>query len=211
MAEGTSFAAPQVSAAAATLIASRPDLGPDQVTAILEQTAVDGEPSSGCRICPLGRDALTGWGRLDVTAALAALDGPLPAADRFEPNDDAGGQAYTLWGPRRRIEATLDFWDDQNDVYRIHLRRASGCTHRCGAGRERPDPRDLEAAHAQRRRPAQGVPAVQGFRPLRHERLHRLPSAQGGWHYLQVKLPTVAGGAYKLGIVKVGLRRAARR
>ena len=35
----------------------------------------------------------------------------------------AGEDAAPLWGLTRRIEATLDFWDDQSDVYAIRLRR----------------------------------------------------------------------------------------
>src|SRR4029453_15727202 len=110
-AEGTSFAAPQVSAAgAAGLGAHRAPAG----GASLERAAIDANAWDGCRACPLGRDPYTGWGRLDVSAALAALEGPLPARDSFEPNDDAGRAAYTLWGPKRRVEGSLDFWDDQN-------------------------------------------------------------------------------------------------
>ncbi len=121
--QGTSFAAPQVSAAAAVLLAVRPKLRPEQVTALLTQSAQDVNPATGCRICPFRRDALSGWGRLDVTAALRGLSGELPPRDRFEPNDDAGDDAAPLWGTVKRFEATLDFWDDQNDVYAIRLRR----------------------------------------------------------------------------------------
>ncbi len=122
-AEGTSFAAPQVTAAAAMLISVDPNLSPDQVTSILERTATDANAGNGCGRCPLGRDAYTGWGRLNVAAALAALAGPLPPADRFEPNDDAGSAAWPLSGQSGSLTATLDFWDDQSDVYRIRLQR----------------------------------------------------------------------------------------
>ena len=45
-------------------------------------------------------------------------------ADALEPNDDAGSAALAAVGAARaRSHATLDFWDDQNDVYRIRLRR----------------------------------------------------------------------------------------
>lgn len=212
LAEGTSFAAPQVSAAAATLIAMRPDLGPDQVTSILEQTAVDANAASGCRTCPLGRDALTGWGRIDVTSALASLDGPLPPLDRFETNDDAGGQAYTLWGPRRRIDATLDFWDDQNDVYRIRLQKGQ----RLYASLQGPDGSDPILAVWR--------PHTRSIDDLRHVFRRAKVSARAGpsdfigyrarkegWYYLQVKLPTAGAGAYRLATVKVGSRRVARR
>jgi len=92
-AEGTSFAAPQATAAAAMLLSVDPTLEPNQVTTILERTATDANAGNGCRRCPLGRDSFTGWGRLNVQAALAALSGPLPPPDAFEPNDDAGAAA----------------------------------------------------------------------------------------------------------------------
>jgi subtilisin family serine protease len=119
-AEGTSFATPQVSAAAATLLATNPGLTSDQVVKVLERSAVDAGPENGCSRCARGRDVLTGWGHLDVAAALALTP---PAADEHEPNDDAGTQAFTLWGKRRTVTATLDYWDDPNDVYRVYLRR----------------------------------------------------------------------------------------
>ncbi len=121
---GTSFSAPQVAAAAALLIGTDPRLSPDQVGWLLERTAVDVNPEDGCRICAKGRDSLTGWGRLDVAAALAALsDGrPLQPADALEPNDDAGKLAHRVV-PGRVVSATLDFWDDPVDVYAITLRQ----------------------------------------------------------------------------------------
>jgi subtilisin family serine protease len=122
-AEGTSFAAPQVSAAAAVLLSLRPRLRPDQVTAILERSATDLSSDTGCDSCPAGRDAFSGWGKLHVASALDALSGPLPTPDRYEPNDDSGARSYKLWGSERRVNATVDFWDDQDDVYAITLRK----------------------------------------------------------------------------------------
>ena len=108
-AEGTSFAAPQVSAAAAMLLSVDPSLTPDQVMTILERTATDASGGNGCRRCPLGRDAYTGWGRLNVAAAVAALAGTLPPADAFEPNDDAGLAARPITGDSGTLQATVDF------------------------------------------------------------------------------------------------------
>jgi serine protease len=121
---GTSFAAPQVSAAAALLLGQDPKLRPDEVSYLLERTAVDVTPATGCGGCTAGRDPLTGFGALDVSAAFSLLArGPLPPPDRYEPNDDAGPWAHSLPPLPRTIEATLDYWDDQNDVYRVSLRR----------------------------------------------------------------------------------------
>jgi subtilisin family serine protease len=122
-AQGTSFAAPQVSAAAAVLLSLRPTLRPEQVSAILRAAAVDHTPATGCAGCSVGRDSLSGWGRLDVTRAVRALQEPLPGADRYEANDDTGPRSFRLTGQTRRIDATVDFWDDQDDVYAIRLRR----------------------------------------------------------------------------------------
>ena len=102
-AEGTSFAAPQVAAAAANLFATMPKLTarPGGVRSSSGR-AVDAKPDNGCLACALGRDRLTGWGRLDATAALDALAEPFAAADRYEPNDTAGTGAYSLYGAAPR-------------------------------------------------------------------------------------------------------------
>jgi subtilisin family serine protease len=121
---GTSFAAPQVSAAAALLLGERPSLTPDQVAWLLERSADDASPLTGCAECPAGRDRFAGWGRLDVLSALTLLsDGTaLPRSDRYEPNDDAGHESHALPPLPRTIEASLDYWDDNIDVYRIPLK-----------------------------------------------------------------------------------------
>ena len=98
---GTSFAAPHVSAAAAVLLARHPELTPSQVIWILEHTARRlGDVAS------IGRDRLTGFGLLDVTAAHPARGGAgrpaLPPADADEPNDVADGRA----GARDRRRAS---------------------------------------------------------------------------------------------------------
>jgi subtilisin family serine protease len=122
---GTSFAAPQVSAAAALLLGVDPSLTPDQVAYVLERSADDASTLSGCGACAPGRDALTGWGALDIASALTRLtsQSPLPRPDRYEPNDDAGPWAQTLPSRRRSVDASLDYWDDNLDVYRVHLVR----------------------------------------------------------------------------------------
>jgi subtilase family protein len=121
---GTSFAAPQVSAAAALLLGVDPKLTPDQVIWLLERSARDENPTTGCAFCPPGRDSLTGWGRLDVQTALTWLHNgvKLPKPDSYEPNDNAGTFAYPFGLPRT-INASLDFWDDPVDVYSIRLQK----------------------------------------------------------------------------------------
>ena len=121
-AEGTSFATPQVTAAAAMLIATSPGLAPDQVLTLLEQSAVDARSANGCFVCTVGHDRFTGSGKLDQTAAIELLAVGPPPRDRYEPNDGAGSGAYPLFGARREIAATLDYWNDRDDVYRVFLR-----------------------------------------------------------------------------------------
>jgi subtilisin family serine protease len=202
-AEGTSFAAPQVSAAAAVLLAARPKLQPEQVATLLTRTAADVNASSGCRTCPLLRDQLTGWGRLDVNEALRALDGPIPPPDRLEPNDEAGRDAVRLWGMTRRIEATLDFWDDQNDVYAIKLRRGQPVyvSVRGPAGTDTNlifwDPGTTRVDDL---RMLDHI-VKQSARPGAREYL-QLRAPKTGWYFVQVKLGSRGSGRYKLTVVK---------
>ncbi len=202
-AEGTSFATPQVSAAAATLLAVRPDLTPDQVAGVLERSAVDAAAANGCLKCAPGRDALTGWGRLDAAGALANLAGPIPAPDHFETNDDAGTSAARLWGAKRKIEATLDFWDDQNDVYQMYLRRGQRLYVSLAAtpGMDpaltlwKPGTASVDDLSRQDRRVRLST------RPGPNERLAYRATA-AGWYFLQVKLGAQGGGSYRLSFEK---------
>src|SRR5207247_6098597 len=201
-AEGTSFAAPQVSAAAATLLGVRPGLSAEQVTYVLERSAVDGKPSTGCSACPFGRDRYTGWGRLDVTAALQNLDTSLPV-DKYESNDDAGKQAFPRWGVRRRIQATLDYWDDQDDVYSIRLRKGQ----RLFAGVLGPPSTDtnlvlwLPGTRAVEDFRHQDFRARESARPGPNEHLS-YRATRSGTYYLQVKMATAGSGRYRLSVVK---------
>jgi subtilisin family serine protease len=204
-AEGTSFAAPQVAAAAGLLLSVRPTLQADQVAALLEHSSVDANALSGCRRCPLGRDAFSGWGKLDVTKTLAALAAPLPPADRFEPNDDAGSLATPLGSARASFSATLDYWDDPSDVYKTYVRRGQRIIVSLDGPRGtdanlvlwKPGTRSVEGASATLVRNR----AAQSRRRGSRERVSyraRVP----GWHYVQVRLATRGGGAYRLAFTK---------
>jgi hypothetical protein len=126
VASGTSFAAPQVSAAAALLLGQDPSLRPEQVAWLLERGADDASAATGCAVCPAERDKLTGWGTLDVENSLKLLtQGPLPAVDHYEPNDNAGPWAHALPPLPRTILGTLDYWDDNLDVYRVYVHKGS--------------------------------------------------------------------------------------
>jgi hypothetical protein len=113
---GTSMAAAVVSGAAARLLAARPGLDASQLRSILLDHAHD--------VATPGRDDGTGWGMLDLRAALTA---PTPRRDRAEPNDDpvlarrmpeldpgaATGEVA--------VEASVEQWADPKDDSRIRL------------------------------------------------------------------------------------------
>jgi hypothetical protein len=127
---GTSFAAPHVSAAAAVLLARHPELSPTQVMWILEHTARPlGEAGA------VGRDSLTGFGLLDVTAAVKLADAPpaeLPPPDLDEPND-VPAKAQVLATTTGTVDAVADFGDDRRDVYKIYVRAGETLTVRTEA------------------------------------------------------------------------------
>ncbi len=188
---GTSFSAAQVTAAAAVLIAVNPKLTPDQVAAIVERSAVDSRASTGCTPCALGRDSRSGWGTLDVTAALEALAEPLPPADSYESNDDAGTRAATMYGRDRTLKATLDFWDDQVDVYRVHVAKGERLSVSLRGPVDtqtnlilwRPGTQRVEGLSAD----VQRMRLTQSTRVGPNEALSYRAS-HGGWYYVEVKM-----------------------
>ena len=122
-ASGTSFSSPMVAAAAAWVWTARPELSAGQVAEILRRSATD--------IPPSGRDQASGFGMLNVGAALAL---PAPIRDLYEPNDDIdqvdpNGDRYeskapALTTPSRRvarIAGRIDKYEDPRDVYRVWL------------------------------------------------------------------------------------------
>jgi hypothetical protein len=111
-----------VSAAMAWIRQARPDLAPDQAAQAVRLSAHDVERK--------GWDALTGFGVLDVGAALAIPKDRLPIHDPLEPNDNLAwvdGRAFggkptaAIWSGGRQVQfnALLDKEEDPVDVYRI--------------------------------------------------------------------------------------------
>jgi hypothetical protein len=119
-ADGTSFSAPLVAGAAAWVWTHRPELGVTQLFDLMRWSARD--------IDVPGFDEDTGWGLLDVPAALSAT---APAVDPDEPNEDvyqivAGKLFRTAAAPltspnrgRATLNARLDVTEDPEDVYRV--------------------------------------------------------------------------------------------
>jgi hypothetical protein len=113
---GTSFSAPIVAAAAAWILAERPDLTADQLANVIRYSARDlGNP---------GWDRAYGWGAVDIREALQY---PAPTHDYLEPNDEVrwvnGRSAFAADRPllgRRRAQtvvARLDVGEDPRDFY----------------------------------------------------------------------------------------------
>lgn len=203
--EGTSFAAPQVAAAAALLLSVRPTLQPDQVANVLERFAEDVNATTGCQRCPQLRDSYSGWGSLNIAKSLTALQGPLPAPDQFESNDDAGAQATPLKVRRADFTATVDFWDDPLDVYKTYLRKGQRITILLDGpkgsdtnlvlwkpGTERVEGLSLSLLKQR---------AAQSRRPGAREKIV-YTAAAAGWYYVQVKLGTKDAGRYRLRFAK---------
>jgi Subtilase family len=209
--DGTSFAAPLVTAAASLVLGDRPFLKPNQVAWVLERSARDVTPARGCLRCWNGRDDHTGWGVLDVGASIDLSSSSVPfRPDQREPNDEAGARAQPVYGRRQEIHATLDYWNDQTDVYRIRIRRGQrllAVLEGLPRGAEttlalwRPGTRQVDELARQRRL------AVRDDVGVVKQILHR--AERGGWYYLQVKLSTPLASNYTLRFVKSPVRRRA--
>ncbi len=198
--EGTSFSAPQVAGAAAVLFGVTPLATADQVAYALTRSAADADPDTGCVRCSTGHDALTGWGLLDVTNAVRTLSDAPPNQDRYEANDEAAFAA-SLWGRKgQRIRATIDYWDDRVDAYRIKLRPGQRLVARLhgpiGANANlflwKPGTKRIGGKSANRR-----LLAAQSRTPGSRERI-RLTVRQKGWYYLVVRVSTPGSGRYAL-------------
>jgi hypothetical protein len=117
---GTSFSSPMVAGAAAWVWTARPTLDVFQLAEVMRASAQD--------ISSRGFDTFSGFGRLDIPAALTAMPG---TRDPQEPNEDVSylkrsgllhraAPPLTAAGqPRGAITARLEFAEDPRDVYRI--------------------------------------------------------------------------------------------
>jgi subtilisin family serine protease len=200
-AQGTSFAAALVSAAAVLVWTSWPARSAEQIVGLMERSAADQTVATGCRRCTADRDAQTGWGRLD-TAAAVNWPGHLPPDDKYESNDDAGARAWVVRRKASRfsMKASLDFWDDQNDVYAVRMKRRQRLTVRLIG----PTATDLNLAIwrpgtkriDQFRTPAR-VSAKPGGREYLSYRVGR-----AGLYYVQVKISQPGSAAYQLRLIR---------
>ncbi len=127
---GTSMAVPQVSGASAILLEVRPDLGPADVKRILLKTADD--------LGPTGQDNVYGYGALNLTRALEAIDtsqarlsAPNLGEVKLNREDASAGEPVmieahasgdiktiisNIMGPDRKLEIPMDDLDG-NGIY----------------------------------------------------------------------------------------------
>jgi hypothetical protein len=122
---GTSFSSPMVAAAAAWLWTVRPTLDASQVAEILRRSARDiGSP---------GYDVASGYGILDLTAALATAT---PISDPGEPNDDLASArtVTTALKASGRASGRVAAFDDPRDDLRIWLPKGKRLTVTGAAG-----------------------------------------------------------------------------
>ena len=188
---GTSFSSPIVAGAAAWLWTARPDLDAGQVAEILRRSARD--------IDQVGRDAASGFGMLNVQAALAL---PTPIRDPFEPNDDIdevstsgdrnvrNAPALTTVTKRAgTIDGRVDAWEDPRDVFRVWLPAGRRVTFQLSGTADgdlslhRTNARTVAGRFAATGRLAQAT--ARG----RAERLVYVNRGAGRWAYLTVRLP----------------------
>jgi hypothetical protein len=208
--DGTSFAAPIVAGAAAWIWTARPELTARQVAEILRRSARD--------IAPAGRDPASGFGELDVAAALAL---PAPVKDPFEPNDDVDevdpsrdlylSKEPPLTTPTRRhgrIAGRVDAWEDPRDVFRVWLPARS----RLVAVMDATDDGDI-ALFAASASTVVGRFATPGRlaranRGGTTERLVFDNRKAGRWTYLAVSLPvTTTSATYRLSVTSKSIKR----
>jgi subtilisin family serine protease len=201
--QGTSFATAIVSAGVALGRSAWPELQPEQITTMLERSALDQTATTGCRKCAEGRDAMTGWGRLDV-AALVDWSRRQPAPDRYETNDQAGDGARLVRRRRATIHARIDYWDDQNDVYAVRLRRNERLRlsldgtegTKMSLAIWRPGTQRVDDV-----RSLSGSPLDQSRREGANDTL-RFRAERPGRYYVQVKIAAPGSGPYRLNLVR---------
>ena len=212
--DGTSFSSPIVAGAAAWIWTVRPELTASQVAEVLRRSARD--------IGPPGRDTASGFGSLDVGAALAL---PAPVNDPFEPNDDIdevnpakdmylSKQPPLTTSAKRigRIAGRVDEWEDPRDVFRVWL----PAKRRIVASLEATDNGDLSlftsTAPTVVGRFATSGRLARAITPGTSERLVYDNRGKGRWAYAAVTLPsTTLSATYQLSLSSAALKRPAKR
>jgi hypothetical protein len=101
------------------------------------------------------------------------------------------------------VKATIDFWDDNIDVYRIYMHKGQKLrlTLNGPAGATsnlllwKPGTKRVNDLRKQNLRAAQSISAGSS-----HRLGYRIP--RKGWYYVEVKVTTRGSGPYELGITR---------
>ncbi len=209
---GTRFSSPLVAGAAAWLWTARPTLDAGQVAEILRRSARD--------IDQPGRDSASGFGMLDVGAALALAT---PIRDPYEPNDDVDEvapngdrnlrRAPALTTPTKattRIAGRVDAWEDPRDVFRVWLPAGRRVTFQLtGSGDADLSLHAVSAQTVSGRFASQGRLGQATTRGTA-ERLTYANRGAGRWAYVTVRLPArTQDSTYQLGVSAAKLKPAA--
>ena len=123
-----------------------------------------------------------------------------PQRDRYEPNDGGGTSSYPLYGANRQIDATLDYWNDRDDVYRVYLQKGERLVVSGGSSSAirpvlalwRPGTVTVDSGAPPSRRLA--------VRPAGAGLSYGAPAA--GWYLLDVRLTHATRGPYRLAVTK---------
>lgn len=209
--EGTSVAAPIVSGAAAWVWTVRPELDKTQLLEVMRRSARD--------IAPAGRDSDSGFGVLDVGAALAY---PAPPPDPLEPNDDvnqvAPNQLFRAAKPaltrpartRASASARLDFAEDPRDVYRVWIPSGYRLSATVTSDRDvdlelwRPETTSLAARGAPRRMNLVGASARRG---VAGETVATVNRGRGAYFYVGASLGAGGAASYRISVMTARARR----
>jgi hypothetical protein len=126
-----------------------------------------------------------------------------PRPDRYEANDDAGTRAWYLKWREGTLTATVDYWDDQSDVYRMKLRKGTRLTAtlKGPSGADvnlvlwKPGTTSIQTLAGRRI-------AARSSGPGSRERISRYRAKTKGQYYLEVKISRPGAGAYALSLQK---------
>ncbi len=119
-----------------------------------------------------------------------------------EPNDGPGAAASTVWGSAATIDATIDWWDDRIDVYRVYIRAGQRMDASVlgpsapGASLVlwRPGTADVVGTSQRVLAMRAAVAGPAGALAFR--------SKVNGWYYVEVAARRTASGPYTLSIAK---------
>ena len=133
------------------------------------------------------------------------LKGSPPVADAFETNDDAGSSAKRISGTHGTIKATVDFWDDQIDVYAIQVRAGQTLTATFAGPIDTAENLLLWSPQTQSVTlfANSALRVAQSTKPGSRQRLaYKVPPGASGLYDLEVKIAQPGAGRYALTFAK---------